>query len=59
MAPSNYHLFGPLKKRYRFVTDQAVKKAVHAWLIAQPEIFLSEGKQKIVQRGTSIVIRYR
>ena len=46
LAPSDYHLFGPLKEALRgsrFTSDQEVKEAVHAWLAAQPKTFLSEG----------------
>jgi histone-lysine N-methyltransferase SETMAR len=38
LAPSDYHLFGPLKdafKGHRFISDEAVKEAVHEWLAAQ------------------------
>ena len=44
LAPSDYHLFGPLEKAIRgrrFTSDHEVKKAGHAWLAAQPKIFFS------------------
>jgi hypothetical protein len=43
LAPSDYHLFGPLKgalRGRRFTSDQEVKEAVHAWLAAQPKTFI-------------------
>ena len=42
LAPSDYHLFGPLKgalKGRRFTSDEGVKEAVHEWLAAQPKTF--------------------
>jgi histone-lysine N-methyltransferase SETMAR len=42
LAPSDFHLFGPLKKALRgrrFSCDDDVKAAVHQWLRAQPKIF--------------------
>ena len=54
VAPSDYHLFGPLKdalRGRRFTSDQEVKEAVHAWLAAQTKTF-SEGIRKLVQRWT-------
>ena len=58
LAPSDYHLFGPLKevsKGCRFTLDQEVKEAVHAWLAAQPKTFTSEGIRKFMQRWTKCV----
>jgi len=52
LAPSDYHLFGPLKEALRgrrFTSDQELKEAVHAWLTAQPKTFFSEGINKLVQ----------
>ena len=42
LAPSDYHLFGPLKEALRghqFTSDQELKEAVHAWLATQPKTF--------------------
>ena len=53
LAPSDYHLFGPLQEALRgrrFTTDQELKEAVHVWLAAQPKTFFSEGIKKLVQR---------
>jgi transposase len=55
LAPSDYHLFDPLKEALRgrrFTSNEEVKKAVHAWLTAQPKTFFSEGIRKLVQRWT-------
>jgi hypothetical protein len=43
LAPSDYHLFGPLKDALRgrhFASDEDVKEVVHAWLVAQPNHYL-------------------
>lgn len=58
LAPSDYHLFGPLKNALRdrrFSSDQQVKDAVHTWLAAQPKTFFSEGIGKLVQRWTKCI----
>jgi len=52
LAPSDYHLFGPLREALRgcrFTSVQELKEAVHAWLAAQPKKFFSEGINKLVQ----------
>ena len=57
LAPSDYHLFGPLKEALRgrlFTSDQEVNAAVHAWFAAQPKTF-SEGIRKLAQRWTKCV----
>jgi len=44
LAPSDFHLFGPLKEALRGRRfsrgDDDVKAAVHQWLRAQPKHFL-------------------
>ena len=58
LALSDYHLFGPLKEALRgrlFTSDQEVKEAVGAWLIAQPKTFFSEGIRKLVQQRTKCI----
>jgi histone-lysine N-methyltransferase SETMAR len=53
LAPSDYHLFGPLKEALRgrrFTSDKEVKEAVHEWLAAQPKTFFSEGIQKLLEQ---------
>jgi histone-lysine N-methyltransferase SETMAR len=52
LAPSDFHLFGPLKKALRgrrFSCDD-VKAAVHQWLRAQPKTFFPDGIKKLVGR---------
>jgi histone-lysine N-methyltransferase SETMAR len=58
LAPSDYHLFGPLKNALRgrrFSTDEEVRKAVHKWLRDQPETFFVEGIRKLVDRWTKCI----
>jgi [histone H3]-lysine36 N-dimethyltransferase SETMAR len=58
LAPSDYHLFGPLKESLRgrrFTSDDAIKEAVHSWLVAQPKSFFFEGIRKLEQRWTKCV----
>jgi histone-lysine N-methyltransferase SETMAR len=53
LAPSDYHIFGPLKEALRgcrFTSNEEVKEAVHIWLREQPKNFFSAGIQKIVER---------
>jgi hypothetical protein len=42
LAPSDFHLFGPLKHHIsgeRFPDDDAVERAVRAWFQQQPKVF--------------------
>jgi histone-lysine N-methyltransferase SETMAR len=42
LAPSDYHVFGPLKEALggkKFSTDDEIKGAVHGWLRSQSEEF--------------------
>jgi len=48
LAPSDFHLFGPLKYARRFSCDDDVKAAVHQWLCAQPKTFFVDGIKKLV-----------
>ncbi|XP_021930927.1 histone-lysine N-methyltransferase SETMAR-like [Zootermopsis nevadensis] len=53
LAPSDYHVVGPLKdalRGRRFGNDDEVEEAVHSWLKAQPKTFFSDGIKKLVQR---------
>jgi hypothetical protein len=49
LAPSDFHLFGPLKNalRCQFAVDDEVKEAVHDWLRDQPQNFFSNGIKKL------------
>jgi transposase len=45
LAPSDFHLFWPLKDALRgrhFRSDEEVKEAVHDWLEQQPKDFFSQ-----------------
>ena len=55
LAPSDYHLFGPLKEGVRgqhFTSDQEVKNAVRNWLKMQPADFYKAGIVSLVDRWT-------
>ena len=55
LAPSDYHLFGPLKEGVRgqhFTSDQEVKHAVRNWLKMQPADFYKAGIVSLVHRWT-------
>jgi hypothetical protein len=44
LAPSDYHVFGPLKEALggkKFSTDNEIKEVVHRWLCSQSEEFFS------------------
>jgi len=58
LAPSDYHLFEPLKNALRgrrFSTDKEVREAVHKWLGEQPQTFFLEGIRKLVDRWTKCI----
>jgi hypothetical protein len=58
LAPSDYHLFCPLKNALRgrhFASYQEVKEAVHVWLVTEPKTFFSKGIQKLVDCWTKFV----
>ena len=58
LAPSNYHLFVPLKDALRgrkFSSDESVQKAVHQWLCDQPKTFFSDGIYKLVDRWNKCI----
>ena len=58
LAPSDYHLFGPLKNALRgrrFSTDKEVQEAVHKWLRDQPKSFFLERIRKLVDRWTKCI----
>jgi len=57
LAPSDFHLFGPLKNALRgrrFSTEKEVREAVHKWLRDQPITFL-EGIHNLVDRWTKCI----
>ena len=53
MAPSDFHLFGPMKEHLRgqkFADDDEVMEAVQGWLKATPKSVFLEGIRKLVDR---------
>jgi hypothetical protein len=53
LAPSDFHLLGPLKHHLsgeRFPDDDAVGRAVRAWFQQQPKEFNAAGFQGLVKR---------
>ena len=57
-APSDFHLFGPLKNALRgrrFAADDEVKEAVRDWLRSQPQTFFSNGIKKLTDRWAKCI----
>jgi transposase len=53
LAPSDFHLFGPLKHHIsaeHFSDDEAVEREVTAWFRQQPKEFCAAGFQGLVKR---------
>jgi hypothetical protein len=53
LAPSNFHLFGPLKHHLsaeHFPDDEAVEREVTAWFRQQPKEFYAAGFQGLVKQ---------
>ena len=53
LAPSDYNLFGPMKKMLggqKFASDTEVQSVVCQWLGQQPASFFALGIQKLVDR---------
>jgi len=61
LAPSDFHLFRPLKEALsgrRFsCDDDNVKAAMHQWLRAQPKTFFSNGIKKFVRRWEKCIAK--
>ena len=60
MAPSDFHLFGPMKEHLRgqkFADDDEVMEAVQSWLRATPKSFFLEGICKLVERWAKCVAK--
>lgn len=58
LAPSDFHLFGPLKSHMRgknFDSDAAVIEAVSEWLKRQPKEFYARGIEKLVDRWNKCI----
>jgi histone-lysine N-methyltransferase SETMAR len=59
LAPSDYHVFGPLKEALsgkKFSTDDEIKEVVHRWLCSQRS-FNSHGIQALVKRWHTCIER--
>jgi len=53
LAPSDFHLFGPMKEYLRgqkFADDDEVMAALQSWLKATQKSFFLEGFRKLVDR---------
>ena len=60
MAPSDFHLFGPMKEHLwgqQFADDDEVMEAVQSWLKATPKSFFLEGIRKLVDRWPECVAK--
>ena len=58
LAPSDFHLFGPLKESLRgrhFSSDKEVKTAVRKWLKTQPVEFYNEEICPLVKKWEKAV----
>jgi hypothetical protein len=61
LAPSDFHLFGPLKKHLggrRFATDGKVQQTVMSWLQALDTDFLYAGIDALVYRWDKCLGKY-
>ena len=60
LAPSDFHLFGPLKesmKGIHFQTDEEVKAAVSNWLSTQSTEFYAKGIDNLISRWNKCVAK--
>ena len=60
LAPSDFHLFGPLKesmKGIHFQTDKEVKAAVSNWLRTQSTEFYAKGIDNLISRWNKCVAK--
>ena len=60
MAPSDFHLFGPMKEYLRgqkFADDDEVMEVVQSWLKVTPKSFFLEGIRKPVNRWIKCVAK--
>ncbi|KAF6027711.1 hypothetical protein EB796_013984 [Bugula neritina] len=58
LAPSDFHLFGPMKeglRGQRFSTDEEVKTAVRSWLRSQPSSFYEARIHALIKQRTAAV----
>jgi hypothetical protein len=62
LAPSDFHIFGPMKEHLRgqkFADDNEVMEAVQSWIKAMPKGFFLEGIHKLVDMWTKCVAKQR
>ena len=62
LAPSDYHLFGPLKNDLlgtKFSDDEAVKEICREWLKSQPRYFYAKRILKLVHRWEKCISVHR
>jgi histone-lysine N-methyltransferase SETMAR len=60
LAPSDFHVFGPLKEAMRgksFRSDEEVQQVVHEWLHSQPKDFFSRDIHALPKRWNTCVER--
>ena len=60
LAPSDFHLFGPMKEHLRgrkFADDKEIMEAVQSWLKATTKRFFLEDICKLVDRWTKCVVK--
>ncbi|KDR21341.1 hypothetical protein L798_03974, partial [Zootermopsis nevadensis] len=60
LAPSDYHMFGPLKEAMggkKFRSDEEIQQAVHEWLRRQPQEFFSRGIHTLRKRWRACIER--
>jgi len=60
LAPSDFHVFGPLKRGMggkSFRSDEEVQQAVHEWLRSQPKYFFYRGIHALPKRWNTCIAR--
>ena len=60
LAPSDLHVFGPLKEAMggkSFRSDKEVQQAMHEWLRSQPKEFFSRGSRALPKHWNSCMER--
>ena len=60
LAPSDFHVFGPLKKAMggkSYRSDEEVQQAVHERLRSQPKDFFSRGIHALPKRWNTCMVR--
>ena len=60
LAPSDFHVFGPLKEAMgdkSLKSDEEVQQAVHEWLHSQPKEFFPKGIHALPKRWNTCMER--